>query len=102
MCKERHPDLCMTFHLECSNILHYYYDYKASRDHLESAEKMAGMKVSLTGQYKNFKSFVCSVLWITYVQKRKKWRKLSFKHTFIWGAVILTKIIKHIVVSIYM
>ncbi|XP_033115821.1 tetratricopeptide repeat protein 27-like [Anneissia japonica] len=46
---ENNKELCVRFHLECSPICHYYYHYQKSRDHLEAAQKAAGITVSFTG-----------------------------------------------------
>ncbi|XP_071962355.1 tetratricopeptide repeat protein 27-like [Antedon mediterranea] len=46
---EDNMELCVMFHLECCPLSHYYYHYQQSEDHLEAAQKAAGIKVSFTG-----------------------------------------------------
>ena len=59
MGSETHRDLCVTFHLECSHILQYYYDYQASKEHLQKAETIAGLKVEMKGEnFKHIKTLI--------------------------------------------
>ncbi|PIK37252.1 putative tetratricopeptide repeat protein 27 [Apostichopus japonicus] len=41
--------LPVLFHLECIHICQYYYEYTEAQEHLQTAKKMAGLEVNLTG-----------------------------------------------------
>ena len=47
------PDcsLPLMFHLECSHIFSYYYEYKKGTECIANAKKLAGIEVGHTGGY---------------------------------------------------
>lgn len=44
-----HPPLEIQFHLECAHLSLMYYDYKVAQEHLQKAQELSGLDVSLTG-----------------------------------------------------
>ena len=49
MAKEKCDDLGVIFHLECSHVCLFYYEYTSAREHLQTARKMTGLRVGFSG-----------------------------------------------------
>lgn len=44
-----HLTLATQFHLECSYISLMYYDYKSAKEHIQKAQELSGLDISMTG-----------------------------------------------------
>lgn len=44
-------NLGIQFHLECTYISLVYYDYQPAKEHIQKAQQLCGLNISLTGEH---------------------------------------------------
>lgn len=44
-----HLHLAIQLHLECAYLSLMYYDYKSAQEHLQKAQELSGLDISMTG-----------------------------------------------------
>lgn len=45
-----HRNLAVQFHLECAHASLTYYRYQAATEHLQKAQQLSGLTISMTGR----------------------------------------------------
>ena len=51
MSPENNAALPFTFHLECSHIYAFYYEYSKATESLAAAKKLAGLEIDMIGKF---------------------------------------------------